>query len=274
MKRRVLIARQSGWTVLLGSLLVLAVFGASQAHAWGLMGHRLVGSYAESRLHPVARLEVARLLAGETEPTLAGVSTWADELRDDPTRGPATASWHFVNFERGQCRYDARQFCRAGGCIVAAIERYQAVLADRARPQQERSEALKFLVHFVGDIHQPLHAGYFSDRGGNRFQISYQREGWNLHSVWDSLILKSGGLDEENYLTSIQTRLTRPPAQGTPASWAEDSCRLVQNPDFYPPRHKITSTYLDAKRPLAEAQLARAGERLAGLLNAALGGAE
>jgi nuclease S1 len=271
MKRCALIAKASGWSLLTATLLLLAMFGASPAQAWGWMGHRLVGSYAEIRLNEVARAEVARLLAGEQEPTLAGVSTWADELRNDPVRGPATASWHFVNFERGQCHFDAARFCPDGSCIVAAIERYQAVLTDRSRPQLERSEALKFLVHFVADLHQPLHAGYFADRGGNRFQISYQREGWNLHSVWDSLILRSGGLDEEGYLSSIQTRLTRPPAQGTPTSWAEDSCRLVQNPDFYPPRHKITGVYLDAKRPLAEAQLARAGERLAGLLNAALG---
>lgn len=263
------------WTVrLLAAVWLVSAFGAAPAHAWGWLGHRLVGSHAESRLTPAVRAEVDRLLAGEQEPTLAGVSSWADELRDDPERGRATGAWHFINFERGQCRYDARRLCPDGACIVAAIERYRAVLADRDAPPPARTEALKFLVHFVADVHQPLHAGYFDDRGGNRFQISYQREGWNLHSVWDSLLLKSGGLDEAGYLASIQTRLTRSPAQGTPASWAEDSCRLVQNPDFYPPRHKISSAYLDAKRPLAEAQLARAGERLAGLLNEALGSEE
>lgn len=264
--------RQSDWFALLASMLVALALGTSPAHAWGWLGHRLVGNHADSRLNPEARAEIDRLLAGEPLPTLAGVSTWADELRDDPVRGRATARWHFVNFERGQCRYDAQKQCAGGDCIVAAIERSEAVLRDRSRPRSERTEALKFLVHLVGDIHQPLHAGYFDDRGGNRFQISYQRDGWNLHSVWDALILKSGGLDEDGYLASIQTRLAQPPVQATPALWAEESCLLVQNPDFYPPRNKISHAYLDAKRPLAEAQLARAGERLAGLLNAALGG--
>jgi hypothetical protein len=260
---------RSAWSLLCACLLIAAA--SPSALAWGGLGHRLVGSHAESRLSPTARSEVDRLLAGEKDPTLAGVSTWADALRDDPENKRLTASWHYINFERGQCRYDVASQCADGDCIVAVIERFQKVLADRSRPQHERSEALKFLVHLVADVHQPLHAGYFDDRGGNRFQISYQREGWNLHSVWDTLILKSGGLDEEGYLASIQTRLSGAPAQGTPASWAEESCRLVQNPDFYPPRHKISGAYLDAKRPLAEAQLARAGERLAGLLNETLG---
>lgn len=251
-------------------VLVVLLYGlavAGPASAFGRLGHEIVGAYAQQRLNPVAAAEVARLLAGEADPSLAGVSAWADEIRDGPEQRRDTAPWHWINFPQGQCRYDAAKLCADGNCLPEVIKRFAAELADRSLADARRAEALKFLTHFVGDAHQPLHAGFAEDRGGNRFQVNYIGKGWNLHAVWDTLILTSAGLDAQSMVDLAAGRLSAPPVQGDAVLWVEESCRIVQHPDFYPPRRKIGDSYLDAKRPLAERQLAKAGERLAGLLN-------
>lgn len=114
------------------------------------------------RLSPAARAQVERLLALEPEATLASISTWADEVRS-----PTTAAWHYVNFPRdADCHYDTNRMCIQGNCVVGAIERQLAVLPSDA-PDEKRLLALKYVVHFIGDVHQPLHAGFADDRGGN-----------------------------------------------------------------------------------------------------------
>ena len=149
-------------------------------------------------------------------------------------------------------------------------------MGDAWLPLAARRDALKFVVHFVGDVHQPLHAGFAVDRGGNDFQISVMREGWNLHSVWDSLIIDSKKLEWPAYAARVD-QIALAPESGAqvsnlrPPAWAEESCRIVQNGDFYPPRHKITGKYLESKRPQVDQRLKMAGERLAALLNKVLG---
>lgn len=260
-------------------LLVFALWasvGAREACAWGKSGHRIVGELAEARLDAKAKAAVAELLAGEAEPTLAGVSTWADYVREEVPEYLWTVPLHWVNFESGTCSYKARRNCRDGLCVVAGIERFRNELADTSLPLQRRRDALKFVVHFVGDVHQPLHAGFAVDRGGNDFQISIQREGWNLHSVWDTLIIDSLKLDWQAYRARVDAIPMSPQSfallQRTRASaWAEESCQIIQRSDFYPPRHKITGKYLEAKRPEADQRLKLAGVRLAVLLNQVLG---
>jgi hypothetical protein len=246
------------------------------AHAWGGKGHRIVALLAEAELSPAARAEVARLLAGEAEPTLPGVANWADDLRDtDPLRGRQTARWHFINFPPGKCQYAPPRDCPDGQCVIAGINRHFLALSDRKRPDAERREALKFLVHFVGDVHQPLHASDKPDKGGNEFQVSYRGEGWNLHSTWDTLILRERDLSADRYATLLraQTPLPRDPTlrSQTPAmDWALESCLLGTQGKLYPPKHVIDDVYLDGHRPLVEQQLRRAGSRLAAMLNYAL----
>ena len=246
------------------------------AAAFGPLGHRIVGILAERELTPAARSQVQLLLAGELEPSLAGVSNWADQLRDtDPDRGRQTARWHYVNFPRGDCAYAPARDCPDGNCVVAAINRSLLVLADGKRSNAERAEALKFLVHFVGDAHQPLHAGYRDDRGGNDFQISYRGQGWNLHSVWDSLLVDDRHVDADVYAELLAkqpalpfdaTRRSDQPA----VEWAQESCRIVQQSDIYPAAHTLPETYVTAHRALAEQRLRLAGMRLADMLNFAL----
>ena len=255
-------------------LLLLSALLPTAAHAWGPKGHRLVGGLASGELTPQARTEVARLLRGEAEPTLAGVANWADDVREhDPNLGKRSTRWHYVDLAEDDCRYRPSAHCRNGDCLIEAIVRQRALLADRRQRATVRAQALKFLVHFVGDAHQPLHAGYARDKGGNTFQIRLNGKGSNLHTLWDREIVASAKLGEDRYLRHLQ----RMPVPGEarvgiadPAAWAQASCRIVLRDGFYPSRAKIEPAYFTQWRPTADAQLRIAGHRLAVLLNEAL----
>ena len=273
----------------------LTLAAAGPAGAWGALGHRMVGELAQRHLDPAAQAEVARLLAGEKDPTLAGVATWADDLRnEDPERFKATSRWHYINAKGGGCAFDVARDCPDGNCVVAAIEKQRAILADRSQPIDARRDALKFIVHLVGDSHQPMHAGNRTDSGGNGFQISlrtplepeaYARNkyvdgvmGTNLHSVWDYYILGSRGLDLRQYSDRLD-KLPWPPYPAPsrydvmPLAWAGESCRLIDARGLYPPedKHTMDHAYLDAMRPLAEQRVRQAAWRLAQLLNETIG---
>jgi hypothetical protein len=264
------------------ALLALGLFliASTSAFAWGGLGHRLVGELAERQLSPQVREQVRVLLREEKEPTLAGVASWPDEVRDQPTYA-WTAPLHYVNIRDKACRFDAKRDCRGGHCVVSAIPRYTRTLSDPALSPAERAEALKFLVHFVGDIHQPLHSGHRPDKGGNEFQVSLRwrnapRRGTNLHSIWDHFLLASANESE----TAYAQRLAALPAPEVPTAfdlaaasrrWAEESCALTDRGGFYPPRPgKLPEDYLERMRPLAEARVHLAAIRLAGLIETAL----
>jgi nuclease S1 len=257
----------------LSAALVAALLPVA-THAWGPKGHRLVAGLAAAGLSPQARTEVARLLRKEAEPTLAGVSNWADDLREhDPDLGKRSARWHYVNLAEDNCRYRLPAHCPNGDCVIEAIVQQRALLADRRQPDAVRAQALKFLVHFVGDAHQPLHAGYARDRGGNTIQIQLDGEGSNLHRLWDSDVIASADMSERRYLRHLQRMPL--PAQArigidNPTTWAEASCRIVLRDGFYPPRVKIQPAYFSHWQHTADAQLRIAGHRLAQLINLAL----
>jgi len=268
---------------LLPALILLAV--AAPAFGWSKQGHQLVGELAERDLTPAARAEVQRLLAGEPNPTLAGVSTWADEIRAQSRTtgnplGELSSRWHYINFERAGCDYVPARECPDGNCVIGAINAQRAILADASQPLQARREALKFVVHFVGDAHQPMHAGFRHDRGGNNFQLNYkgkgspQGEGTNLHGVWDYWLLQSANLDNAGYTARLlQKPVPVDPARGADnraAAWTIESCRLIDSESVYPARRRITDTYLDRHRPTAETRVRQAGARLAALINDAL----
>jgi hypothetical protein len=271
----------------------LTLLASPAAMAWSALGHKLVGALAERHLDPAAEAQVKLLLAGEPDPTLAGVADWADRLRDlDPARFKATSRWHYVNTPPGQaCAYVPERDCPDGQCVIGAIEAQRKVLADRSQPLEARRDALKFVVHFIGDVHQPMHANNRDDLGGNKYQISlrtdlkpeaYARKnyvdgvmGTNLHSIWDYYILGSEGLSLQQYTDRLDALPWPPmtedgPTTG-PAAWAGESCRLVETRHLYPAGHKLDSAYLDEYRPLAEQRVRQAAFRLAEVLNADLG---
>ena len=244
--------------------------------AWGPQGHRLVAGLADAELSPEARREVSRLLAGEADPSLVGIANWADELREKDTElSRRSSQWHYVNIAESDCEYLANRDCPNGDCVIEAIRKQTAILTDRRQPLALRRNALKFVVHFVGDVHQPLHAGYARDRGGNDTQINDAGFGTNLHAVWDSRLLFQQRLSDLAYLGELQTmplvvtlsRAALPPAS---MSWAEDSCVIVLQPGFYPAKPALDAAYFPRWTPTAEAQLVRGGARLAQLLNATL----
>ena len=255
--------------------LVLACI-ALPGFAWGAMGHRLVARLAEAELTPAARAEISRLLAGEADPSLPGIATWADDLRDtDPASYRRTGRWHFVNIAENGCHYDAARDCPGGDCVVEAIRRQAGILADRRQPLEARRDALKFVVHFIGDVHQPLHAGYARDRGGNDTQVNDAGFGTNLHALWDSRLLFRQHLSDEAYATRLRAMplvvpLARHALPPDAAGWAEASCAIMSQPDFYPAKPALQDDYFIRWTPTAEAQLRRAGTRLAQLLNATL----
>lgn len=282
--------------IVISIALVLIALIPAVGLAWSALGHRLVAELAQHRLNPKAAAEVATLLAGEPDPTLAGVATWADELRTtDPELFRATSRWHYINAVGGGCGFDLARDCPDGNCAVGALERETAILGDRSQPLEARRDALKWVVHLVGDLHQPLHANSRTDRGGNQFQISLRTtiqpegyalkqyvngvQGTNLHSVWDFYILANRKLDLNAYTAALEqapspTAAAEAQASSSPLQWAEESCHLSEQPGLYPPnnKHTMTSHYLEQMRPLAEDRVQVGAIRLADLLNKTLGG--
>jgi hypothetical protein len=237
---------------------ILAVL-ASSAHAWGTQGHQVIANLAQAQLTAKAKTEIDKLMALEPGETLASISTWADEHRN-----PTTAAWHYVNFPKNSCAYEAARDCPDGNCVVAAIDRQLAVLASDA-PAEKRLMALKYVVHFVADIHQPLHAGYAEDRGGNTYQLQAFMRGTNLQALWDVGLIKSLDMATEALTTRL---LAKPVASGAfnAASTAGESCRIVGTSGFYPDR-KVDVMYIEQFTPVMEGRLVAAGARLAAVLN-------
>ncbi len=245
-------------------LTALALIGvAPLAAAWGPEGHRIVAQIAAEHLTPEAKAVIDVLLAGEGEPTLPGISNWADEART-----PETAPLHYVDLPRGDCRYQPKRDCPDGQCVVVAIEESLATLKNPATTPEARLTALKDLVHFVGDLHQPLHAGLHEDRGGNTLQIQWRGQGDNLHRLWDSGLIARTEPDWRRYAQRLAP-LAINADLGTldPADWAQASCSIVQDPAFYPANRQPGEAYRIQWLPTLDKQLSLAGLRLAALLN-------
>ncbi len=262
----------------------LLLLGNAPAWSWAELGHQLVGELAERQLLPAARAQVRDLLRDEPVPTLAGVAMWADRLRgSDPERFKATSRWHYVNMPPGTCQFVAERDCPEGACVLGAIEAQSRLLRDSTQPLETRRDALKFIVHFVGDAHQPFHSSNRPDKGANDFQISlrtdippeeYARDryqngimGTNLHAVWDYYVLASAKLPLREYADRLAAQARTPAPQSSPAGWAAESCELIDLRRLYPRSHKMRVRYLKAMRPLAERRVEQAADRLARLLN-------
>src|SRR5215813_11625470 len=169
-------------------LICLATFGG-QARAWGPEGHVIVAMVAEDRLSPAVRAKVRKILSGAP---LATAALFADEYR---VTHPETARWHFVDVPFDATACDEARDCSvevAGDCVIHAIERAKASVKNPKTEFYARADALKYLVHFVGDLHQPFHAveGKLAngegDQGGNKIKVKFFGEDDNLHSVWDT----------------------------------------------------------------------------------------
>ncbi|MEO7468784.1 MAG: S1/P1 nuclease [Sphingobium limneticum] len=241
---------------------------ASPAAAWGPTGHRVTGAIADANLSGVARAKV-RMLLGEED--LAEASTWPDDMRSDPSEfWQKTASpWHYVTvMDDAYSSSDAP----AQGDAVTALTKFRATLLDPKATDDQKRAALRFIVHIVGDLHQPLHAGAGTDRGGNDVKVEFFGKPTNLHSVWDSAIIESHSLSYTEYAAWL-SRSIRPEevvswSASTSADWVRESVALRRT--VYPAEPKLGYSYAYQHRPNIDARLKMAGVRIAAYLNAAL----
>lgn len=239
---------------------------------WWERGHHLVAALAWERLTPEARSAAQELLG---DANFIEVSVWADSIR--PFRRES-APWHYVNVPIDGEGYDPALHCPGGQCVVAAIEWFDQVLRDPAAPSGVRGEALRYLIHFVGDLHQPMHAGDNRDRGGNDQRVVVNGRETNLHAVWDGLVVEALAPTEALLLARLQDRLARTPADtlagwtGVPVvEWAREGWRTSRDHAYRLPADGIIGAeYLDAQGDRVELALLKAGVRLADLLNRAL----
>jgi len=267
----------------LPALLALALLAfPAAAPAWSGLGHQVVAAIADERLGPAARAMVAELTGGA--PLSAGdLATWADAHRTE-----ADAPWHYVNIPFG-APYRAERDCPEGGCAVEAVLRKRAFLLT-AHPVAERGSALRWLVHLVGDLHQPLHAGSSLDRGGNqqRVRVERRRQPTSLHAVWDDEVVEAlaRGRPPRALARALLQGASRAQLEAwaevqDPVAWAQESSRAARaiyadldlTPQGHAPRPRsqplplVSGPILARWGEAAGPALLRAGVRLAALLD-------
>jgi hypothetical protein len=283
-------------TVRLSAAALLLACCAPPAVGWGPQGHRTIGAIADRLLTPQAHAALAQLLAGDEDKfgrpsertTLEAVSVWADEIRDTPAARPA---WHYDDIP--VCGEKPKSpYCPDGQCNTEQLKRLIGVLADPHATPLERNQALKWVVHLVGDIHQPLHAADNDDRGGNLVPVVLAgvrtRGRENLHRVWDNdlvrLALQTRGHQQPpaniDALAREAHTLAGEAGQGAPDSWALESNNLARNvayayPGFACNRVPPATVVLDAAyqsdaEEIVHERLLLAGARLGALLNQTL----
>ncbi len=258
---------------------MLIVFAPARVQAWGPEGHEIVGTIAESMLTDTAKTGVHSILAAGD--TLASVANWADQIRNSRQE---TYNWHFVDIPRSAAGFDDGRDCflpndsHPGAatdhmnCVVDRITYFKQILADKTADPTARQEALKFLVHFVGDVHQPFHA-VGDGRGANDNKItefgSAQCGGrpCNLHAAWDSGMITHTGMDTNAYSQHLQQLISANhiAASGTPADWANES-HAAGNAAWIDNGGLLDDTYYNAQIQVIDQRLALAGVRLAALL--------
>jgi len=257
--------------LLLATALVLPATPAPARVFWYDLGHRIVADIAERRLTPETARAVRDILGGQR---MSDASIWADNIKQyrhdaDPL--------HYVNIPLDASSYDAARDCPNGKCIIAAIAADQKVLADNAASMLDRAEALRFLIHFMGDLHQPLHVADNHDRGGNQRVVWLEGDSMNLHQVWDGELLYHYGMDEATYLPRLERKMDTMNLaaleRGTVEDWAMEGHRVaVEHAYKLPANGRLQAAYLEENKPLIDHALIAAGVRLAKVLNEALAG--
>ena len=266
---------------------VLALAPLHQASAWGQEGHSIVAEIAQRRLSPAAADAVNRLLE---KASMASIASWADDVR---TSRRKTNNWHFADIPIAQDKLDRARDCKPdpdqGDCIVAELERLRNDL--RCAPTDEaKREALQFAVHFLGDIHQPLHT-VDEQGGGNGIDVlifvrgrtsdkgKLALESSNLHTVWDELLISRLEWAWGSYVARLEREwlkssdATKPDIDGgTPTAWVEETHKKAQEIWAMTPSHHILDDdYLAKAKSILDRQLGVAGLRLARFLNEAYG---
>jgi hypothetical protein len=277
------------------SLVVLGIAFAAlfpravRVSAWGAEGHHIVARLAWALMTPAAREEATTILGGGPggEDTFIASATWADEIRSSR---PETYNWHFVDIPVGETHFDAGRDCKPterGDCVIAEIARARTELTDPRRPADLKAASLKFLIHCVGDLHQPLHAVDDHDRGGNDVRVATlggdPGRATNLHAVWDTGLISVSTEPEAARAARLLDDLSAHPVDVSldVVKWAEESHDVALRVTYHypafsssgPPPELITldSSYRAAAIAAIDLQLERGGARLGALLNSLLG---
>eukprot|EP01101_Sappina_pedata_P012258 TRINITY_DN838_c1_g1_i1.p1 TRINITY_DN838_c1_g1~~TRINITY_DN838_c1_g1_i1.p1 ORF type:complete len:364 (-),score=110.49 TRINITY_DN838_c1_g1_i1:92-1183(-) len=253
---------------------------------WGVTGHELTANIAEFFLDSYSLADTAEIL--NSTGSLATISAWADSVRSS-AQYKWSAGLHFTNIQDWSCEWTPSD-CPEEGCVVSAIHNYTQRL--HVADFDQRQEALKFLVHFYGDIHQPLHCGFISDKGGNNIQGEYMGSSTNLHSLWDTKLIETRiaqdfGGSQESYTSYLVSKIRGEWADlkkewikcpndefPCPEVWAQESAHLTcsnvyiyENGTHIESGFELGEEYYQWNRDVVDMQLARGGSRLAAALN-------
>ncbi len=249
-------------------LLISSFLQASEI-VWGNTGHRATGAIAEQYLSRKAKKEINKLLDGQS---LALVSTFGDDIKSDE-KYRSFGAWHYVNIPFDKT-YDNHPKSKRGD-ILQGIKTCVEVIKDPTSSKEDKAFYLKLLVHFIGDLHQPLHTGLGEDKGGNDFQVQWFKKGTNLHRIWDSQMIERFNMSYSELATTMPRLSKKQVAlmqEGTARDWMEDSRMLVK--DIYKNTKKgddLGYSYMYQYFDPLRSQLQKGGVRLAGLLNELFG---
>lgn len=245
----------------------ILLLSASTAFGWGQKGHDTTVFIAENHLTPTTKQIVEELFDGKS---MVYYANWLDNASNTPEYA-FSKTWHYKNIDEGQSFEEAPLL--GSGDIVRALHEQVAVLQNPASTREEKQLALKMVIHFLGDIHQPMHIGHASDLGGNRWTVKYFGRDTNLHSVWDSSLPESAhkwGYTEwqQQIDRSTPEEIVSIVSGGTPESWAKETFEICK--DVYSTTSqdsKLSYDYVAKWTPVIEQQFLKGGLRLADLLN-------
>lgn len=254
-------------------LLILTSLKPVTALAWGPEGHFQVGKLALKSLDATAAAWLYDVLGTDDEAAIDQACNWPDHVRDTPEWEWSDLQ-HYVNIPRSSSHYDRQRDCPDGLCVTEAIKKYASQLNDPRLDKRKHWQAFAWLCHLVGDLHQPLHAGYEDDRGGNNVEVSYLGESLNLHWLWDSAMVREYLGPNGSWQRPASTGGHRLAGkQWNPAEtdrWTDESHRLVKEA-AYPPGDIIQVDFAENSWLLIRKQWLKAGERLARILNSVAG---
>jgi ankyrin repeat protein/S1-C subfamily serine protease len=263
----------------LGFITLVLVIQAAPCLGWGPDGHRIIGDIATKYLSAKSKAAIKELLG---EQTLADAGNWADEIRKDP-QYDWVKPLHYINVPRDAAKVDLKRDCPDDKCVLGAINHYAAVLKDKSATHDDKVIALKLLVHFVGDVHQPLHVSYEDDRGANsiKTRVFDQPKERNLHAVWDETLIERrmngdrSAMEEAMLKQVTDAKLKKWRAATNPVEWANESLTITRQ--LYkdvPPNGQVMTideAYYAKHIDTVEDRLTAAGVRLAAMLNGIFG---
>jgi len=255
------------------TLLCLFFYLPFSSMGWGALGHRIVGQIADSYLTKQTKKEIYKILGTES---IAMTSNWADFIKSDQAYS-YLSTWHYINFKPGLSETDLKNYLATDTVtdVYTKMNWLILQLKNKELEQEKKVFYLRLLIHFVGDIHQPMHIGRPDDRGGNTIKLSWFNNPYNLHQVWDEKLIEFQQLSYTEYATAINytTKAQRKEWQAQPLSdWIWQSYQQAEK--IYAdvkPDDKLSYQYNFKYIGIVNQQLLIGGVHLAGLLNEIFG---